>query len=108
MLDVTREHASEVVAYTLNQITGYEGREPPSTIDLETESPIFQPPRRNFSLAETEIIDEKCDELEEYNVCIEIKRSKYACNHVLAAKRGPNGTWFDKRFCINFIPITPS
>jgi hypothetical protein len=75
MLDVTREHASEVVAYTLNQITGYEGREPPFTIDLDTESPIFQPPRRNFSLAEREIIDEKCDELEESNVCIEIKHS---------------------------------
>jgi hypothetical protein len=24
---------------------------------------------------------------------------------VLAAKRAPNGTWSDKRFCINFIPI---
>jgi transposase InsO family protein len=24
---------------------------------------------------------------------------------VLAAKRAPNGTWSDKRFCVNFIPI---
>jgi hypothetical protein len=82
MLDVTREHAHDVVAYTLNQITGYVGREPPFTIDLDTDSPIFQPPRRNFSLAEREIIDEKCDELEASNVCIEIKHSKYACNLV--------------------------
>jgi hypothetical protein len=105
MLDVIRENASEVVAYTLDQITGYEGREPPFTLDLDTDSPIFQPPRRNFALAEREIIDKKCDELEESNACIEIKHSKYVCDPVLAAKRAHNGTWSNKRFCINFIPI---
>jgi hypothetical protein len=35
----------------------------------------------------------------------ELKHSNYACNAVLAAKRAPDGTWSDKRFCINFIPI---
>jgi hypothetical protein len=34
-----------------------------------------------------------------------LKHSNYTCNVVLAAKRAPNGTWSDKRFCVNFIPI---
>jgi hypothetical protein len=105
LVNVLREHHKEAVAYTLTQITGYRGREPPLSIDLDTDKPIFQPPRRNFSQAEREISDEKCDDLLASGVVKEIKHSNYACNVVLAAKRAPDGTWSDKRFCVNFIPI---
>jgi hypothetical protein len=105
LVRVLQEHHKDVVAYTLTQITGYVGREPPLSIDLDTDKPIFQPPRRNFSQAEKEIADEKCDDLLASGVVKEIKHSNYACNIVLAAKRAPDGTWSDKRFCVNFIPI---
>ena len=34
-----------------------------------------------------------------------VVESDYACNPVLAMKRAPDGSWSQKRFCINFIPI---
>jgi Reverse transcriptase (RNA-dependent DNA polymerase). len=74
-------------------------------IELDTEGPIYQPPRRNYSQEELKIMDEKTDELIAAGVVQEVKYSKYACNPVLAAKRAPDGSWSDKRFCINFIPI---
>jgi site-specific DNA-cytosine methylase len=105
LVKVTRKHADGVVAYTLQQITGYQGHEPPLVIELDTNKPIFQPPRRNYSSAELDICDEKCLDLIASGVVRELKHSNYACNAVLAAKRAPDGTWSDKRFCINFIPI---
>jgi hypothetical protein len=94
-----------VVAYTLQQITGYTGAESALVIELDTDKSIFQPPRRNYSTAELDICDEKCEDLIASGVVRELKHSNYACNVVLAAKRAPDGTWSDKRFCINFIPI---
>jgi hypothetical protein len=41
---VTQKHAAAVVAYSLTQITGYVGREPPLVIELDTNMTIFQPP----------------------------------------------------------------
>jgi site-specific DNA-cytosine methylase len=105
LVKVVRKHADGVVAYTLQQITGYKGNEPPLVIELDTDKPIFQPPRRNYSTAELDICDEKCTDLIASGVVRELKHSNYACNAVLAAKRAPDGTWSDKRFCINFIPI---
>ena len=105
LVKVTRRNAKSVVAYNMQQITGYRGVEPPMVIELDTEKPIFQPPRRNYSPAELKIIDEKADELQEAGVVHEIKHSQYACNPVLAAKRAPDGSWSDKRFCVNYIPI---
>ena len=52
-----------------------------------------------------QIIDEKCTELIDSHIVEKITTSNYACNPVLAMKRAPDGTWSDKRFCINFIPI---
>jgi hypothetical protein len=100
-----REEAPKCVAYSLDDITGYNGAEPPMSIDLDTTAPIFNPPRRNWSPIELEIIDEKCTELLETGICVKITSSLYACNPVLAMKRAPDGTWSDKRFCVNFIPI---
>jgi site-specific DNA-cytosine methylase len=105
LVKVVRKHADGVVAYTLQQITGYTGSESALVIELDTDRPIFQPPRRNYSTAELDICDEKCEDLLASGVVRELKHSNYACNAVLAAKRAPDGTWSDKRFCINFIPI---
>ncbi len=105
MRDMLREYAPHTVAYNMEQITGYRGVEPPMEIPLTTTAPIFCPARRNWSPAELEIIDEKCTELLDAGICVKISGSDYACNPVLAMKRAPDGTWSDKRFCVNFIPI---
>ena len=105
LVEVTRKHADAVVAYSLDQITGYKGAESDFSIELDTDKAIFQAARKNFSVAEKQIMDEKCDDLIASGVVQELRHSDYACNVVLAAKRAPDGTWSDKRFCINFIPI---
>jgi transposase InsO family protein len=97
--------APDVVAYDMSQITGYRGQEPPLSIDLDTTAPIREGPRRDWSTPERAIIDEKCLELLEHGIVRKIATSLYACNPVLAMKRAPDGTWSDKRFCVNFIPI---
>jgi hypothetical protein len=108
MRDMLRKLAPHVVAYTMDQITGYNGGpdgEPDMSIDLITTAPIFSPPRRNWTPAELEVIEEKCNELLESGIVMKVATSNYACNPVLAMKRALDGTWADKRFCINFIPI---
>jgi transposase InsO family protein len=105
MRTMLRDMAADVVAYSMDQITGYSGVEPPMRIDLDTTAPILTPPRRNWSPAEVQVIIEKCTELLASNICVEIPSSMYSCNPVLAMKRAPDGTWSDKRFCVNFIPI---
>ena len=105
MRSMLRGLAPDVVAYTLDDITGYNGTEPPMEIPLDTTAPIFCPPRRNWSPAELEVIDQKCTELLDTKICMKLSTSNYACNPVLAIKRAPDGTWSDKRFCVNFIPI---
>ena len=107
LLKLLRERAPACVAYTLDDIEGYEGAEPPMQITLNTTQKIIIPPRRNWSAAESNIIDEKCQDLlaGARPTCTKLVESDYACNPVLAIKRAPDGTWSDKRFCINFIPI---
>ena len=105
MVQVTRQYASKVVAYNMEQITGYTGDEPPMQIDLGQVKRIFAPPRRNYSLAELDIMEAKVEELVKAGVVHPVASSDFACNVVLAAKRAPDGTWSDKRFCVNFIPV---
>ena len=105
LVDLCRKLAPDAVAYDLKDITGYTGAEADMTIELKTDRAIITPPRRNFTVPELAIIKEKCDELVENGVAVEIQTSKYACNPVLAMKRAPDGTWSDKRFCINYTRI---
>jgi transposase InsO family protein len=107
LLGMLREMAPKCVAYSLDDLSGYTGAEPPLRIVLNTTASIRNPPRRNWSQAESEVIDKKCQELRagEHPVCIRLSESDYACNPILAIKRAPDGTWSDQRFCVNYIPI---
>jgi len=105
MRNMLQELARSTVAYDMEQITGYHGQEPPMQINLNTTTPIYAAPRRNWSPAELDIIKEKCDELIRSKIVSPISSTDYACNPVLAMKRAPDGTWSDKRFCVNYIPI---
>ena len=105
MRDMLRVMAPDVIAYKMEQITGYKGKEPAMALNLLTTAPIFTPARRNWSPAELEVIHEKCTELLDTGIVSRVSTSSYACNPVLAMKRDVHGEWKDKRFCINFIPI---
>lgn len=105
LVQVTRQYADSVVAYTLEQVTGYTGDASPMSIDLGGTPRVFQPPRRNYSPAELDIMQAKVEELVSSGHVQPLESSDFACNVVLAAKRAPDGTWSDKRFCVNFIPI---
>jgi hypothetical protein len=107
LLGMLREMAPKCVAYSLDDLSGYTGAVPPLRIVLNTTASIRNPPRRNWSQAESEVIDKKCQELRagEHPVCIRLSESDYACNPILAIKRAPDGTWSDQRFCVNYIPI---
>jgi hypothetical protein len=86
-----RERAPTSVAYSLDDLSGYTGIEPPLCIVLDTTAPIQIPARRNWSKAESDIIDEKCRELLDgkHPVCQRLVHSDYACNPLLAIKRAP-------------------
>jgi transposase InsO family protein len=105
MRDMLREVAPSAVAYEMSQITGYTGGEPPLTIDLDTTAGLTENARRHWSKPELEIIRSKCEELLEHNVVCRLTFSDYSSNPVLAMKRAPDGTWSDKRFCVNYIRI---
>ena len=108
LVDVTRKHAlsdKSCVAYSLDDITGYSGLEKPMSIELGDVKRIFAPPRRNYTPLELDIIEAKVTELLKSGVVVPVTSSNFACNVVLAAKRAPDGSWSDKRFCVNFIPI---
>jgi hypothetical protein len=106
-LKMLRQWAPSSVAYSLDDLSGYTGEEPPLRLVLDTTATIKANPRRNWSPAESEVIDTKCQELTagKHPVCTRLVESDYACNPILAVKRAPDGTWSDHRFCINFIPI---
>ena len=105
MVAVTREYASTTVAYSLAEVSGYTGEAPPMSIDTGDAKRIFTPPRRNYSPAELDIMERKVEELRAAGHVAPLESSDFACNVVLAAKRAPDGTWSDQRFCVNFIPI---
>ena len=105
LIDLCRELAPSSVAYDLKDITGYTGVEEGMKIDLVSNRAIISPPKRNFTQPELDIIKEKCEELLRNDVIVELQTSKYACNPVLAMKRAPDGTWSDKRFCVNYTRV---
>ena len=109
MTAVLRRMAPSTVAYDTAQIgDGYQGGpggEPPMQIPLNTTQRIFAPARRNWGPAELEVTDQMVKKLLSDGICNVIRDSDYACNPVIAMKRAPDGSWSDKRFCINYIPI---
>jgi hypothetical protein len=103
-LSMLREMAPTTVAHSLDDLRGYTGSEPPLRSVLDMANHIVIPPRKNWSQAESDVIDNKCKELleGEHPVCCRLVESDYACNPLLAITRAPDGTWSDQRFCIKF------
>jgi hypothetical protein len=91
-------------AYTLPEVTGYTKGQ----IQVDLVDPgkrLFQSPR-SFSDEELQFGDEKMAEMLSAGIVVEISTTNpYACNVTLPMKRAPDGSWTDKRFCIDLRPI---
>jgi hypothetical protein len=97
-----RARKATAFAYSMRDLPGYHGREPPFEIKLDTTDPIFSRPRR-YSPIEQKVTDEKCTELDGASIIRQAGRdAAYASPPTLPGKKDADGGWTDVRFCIDF------
>jgi hypothetical protein len=104
--EVVRSRKGKAFAYSMEELPGYHGAQGPFTLDLETDRPVVQPPRR-YSPKEKEVIKEKTDELVKAGIVVE-HSGPTACvvNPVIAAKKDPEtGMWTDHRMAQDYRPV---
>ncbi|KAF8056149.1 pol [Scenedesmus sp. PABB004] len=96
---VLLEH-KDVFAYEMKDLVGYKGELGPAQLRMKTEEPIICPERKP-SPRDLDIGREKVREMLDAGVIREVSTHgmTHACPIVMAAKRAPDGTLTDKRFC---------
>ena len=87
-------------AFSMADCTGYTGEQGNFRIELNTDDPIFSPPRR-LSPAEQEVQDEKCNDLLANGIIEKVDSSKYAMATTYPRKKDVHGVYSDKRFCLD-------
>ena len=95
---------ADVLAHSLKELRGYNGPYPPCTVVLSTDKPIFER-RRNHSVLEKAIEDEKCGEMLEAALIEPSLSSTWASNLTFPAKRDAEGNWTDRRMCMDLRAI---
>jgi hypothetical protein len=91
---------------TLGRYTGDQG---PFTIDLSTDSPVFEKPRRQSEL-ERQVMREKCADLVRVGIIEPCPTTRYASNTVIVPKKAPDGSLSHSRMCHDYRPanrVTP-
>ncbi|GLC55390.1 hypothetical protein PLESTB_000982200 [Pleodorina starrii] len=104
--EVVRSRKGKAFAYSMEELPGYHGGQGPFTLELETERPVVQPPRR-YSPKEKEVIAEKTAELVKAGIVVE-NTGPTVCvvNPVIAAKKDPEtGMWTDHRMAQDYRPV---
>ena len=106
MRDLCREYKDTGFSYTLNDLPGYEHHNGGFRVALKviSDQNAFTRPRRQSPLQQ-EVTNQKCNEMLEAGIIELAPHSKYASAAVVAAKKGPDGQWTDKRFCIDLRNI---
>ena len=89
-------------AYSLSELPGYTGELGQVHIHMQNDNSIWSPPRP-FSPLEMQIGHEKVSEMLEAGIISEIStlNAKHASAVTMPAKKAPDGTWSDKRFCVD-------
>lgn len=96
------EQERDAFAFSLAELTGYNGPCGPVEIKLVHDQPLWEAARRQSPL-EKEVSLEKCGELGEVGFIEDGNYSDpYAANPVNAAKKDAQGEWTEKRFCVNY------
>lgn len=87
-------------AYSLSDLPGYSGELGPVHIRLKHDKPIWMPERKHSPI-EKQIGSEKEQEMYEAGIIFKLSTlgAKYASAVTMPAKKAPEGTWSDKRFC---------
>ena len=99
--DLVREFRGRSFAYSLNDLPGYSGKAGPFEITMLTDKTSFQNPRPQSQLQQ-KIRDAKCQEMLEGGVIVPAPQATSAACPTFAAKKAPDGTWSDTRFCIDY------
>lgn len=86
---------------TLGRYTGDQG---PFSVEISTDRPVFEKPRRQSEL-EQQIMRETCADLARVGIIVPCPTTKYASNNVIVPKKAPDGTWTHSRMCHDFRPI---
>ena len=104
--ETVRARKAMSFAYSMEELPGYSGDQGPFTLDLDTERPIVQPPRR-YSPKEKEVIVQKTAELMKAGIVREHTGATVcAVNPVIAAKKDPDtGMWTDHRMAQDYRPV---
>ena len=89
-------------AYSLSELPGYTGELGAVHIVMKDDKPVWSPPRR-YSPLEMDIGNEKVAEMLEAGIISEIPtlNAKHASAVTMPAKKAPDGSWSDKRFCVD-------
>jgi hypothetical protein len=98
------ERQGACFAHELSDIKGYKGSESVCTIPLNTNARIHTPPR-NYGALERQIMDEKCREMRDAGIIVQVPSGKgvrYASAPTMPMKKDADGKWTDRRFCIDF------
>ncbi|KAF6242225.1 hypothetical protein COO60DRAFT_1606168, partial [Scenedesmus sp. NREL 46B-D3] len=96
----------EAFAYALKDLVGYSGDQGPAVLHMKHDKGVWSRDR-NFSPLEIGIGREKVAEMLEAGVVVEAStlNARYASAVTMPAKRAPDGTWSDKRFCVDLRGI---
>ena len=101
-----RTRKSSAFAYSMEELPGYSGELGAFRLDLTTDKPVIQSPRR-YSPKEVEVIKQKSAELLKPGICVEwTGPTQVAVNPVIAAKRDEaTGLWTGARMAQDYRPV---
>eukprot|EP00775_Hariotina_reticulata_P013865 gene13865-biopygen15796 len=99
--DVLLKHQHSSFAYSLKDLVPYTGPLGPAHFELKEDKAMWQP-QRHYTPEEHEVGDTKVAEMLEADIIAEVPTTnRHASAITLPMKRAPDGSWTDKRFCID-------
>eukprot|EP00775_Hariotina_reticulata_P002868 gene2868-biopygen4480 len=91
-------------AYDLDEVPGYQG--PPIDFPLIDQQKNMFAKQRQYTTEEFEFGDDKLKEMLQSGIVVEIPTTNpYVSCITLPLKRAPDGSWTDKRFCIDLRDV---
>eukprot|EP00775_Hariotina_reticulata_P015122 gene15122-biopygen1480 len=98
------ERSKEAFAYSLSEVPGYSGD--PVDFTLIDSSQRMLASQRQYTEEELKFGDEKMQEMLEAGIVVEISTTNPVASCItLPMKRAPDGSWTDKRFCIDLRAV---
>lgn len=99
--EVLVKHQHSSFAYSLKDLVPYTGPLGPAHFELKEDKAMWQP-QRQYTMDELAVGDEKVGEMLEASIISEVPTTnRHASAITLPMKRAPDGSWTDKRFCID-------